>query len=1600
MSITQMSALDLHVELRPQKDNHYELTLTFNDELVPTAASATVTCTQQIQIDWERAYRHAGDATEMGRWLGELIFGAEPAERLLEQALASAAGLETAVRCRLTLPAELQSLPWETLYTSKAGLLAASEKILFSRFLRVDNYRPAVRLRREALKVSLAVAAPDGLKSYNLPRPDAASLANRLREAVGEDRLRRVPATRGGLLKTLRDGAGILCLAAHGAFPRGSREPFVFLAGERGEVARVPAADLAEDLASLDRLPRLIVLLSCHSAGSDAALGSPDEALLSLGAQLVTQGAPAVVAIRGSISFATAGEFLASFFAELRRDWVIDRAMGAARRDILERQDAWAPVLFMRLADGWLARPTAFEATFAPPPLPPDYVHRPAAHEAVVERLLPGTVSDEPQAVGITTTALTGAGGFGKTTLAQAICNDARLIEAFPDGILWLTLGERPGNLLDLVNRLTTYLSGSLATEANLVDAHQALAASTETQRLLFVVDDVWQAEHARPFLINRPGCVILLTTRNSKTLPDSAARIIVESMAREEAVALLRQGITDGSGLAWNDVAHRLGDWPLLLKLANSALRDRLRQGLNPEQAVADLIQTYDSLGITGFDVQDSQERQTAVSRSLAMSTGRLETAASYGQHVVDEVARFQELGIFAEDVDIPVETLAVYWRPFGFDEVMVRRLCQRLFDLSLLLQFDRQGDSVRLHDVIRKYLAENGLAKGLHQRLVGSYRDLSEPDWQAFPDHAYMAEYAPYHMRAADRRDDLSELLFSFAWMRCKLAVTYIKWLATDYDELGDTTQPAVRHVAEALRLIGGLISEDNEFPGQLYGRLIGAKSPQVKSLIRQIEARTDTPWLRPRLPVQGKPGGALLLKLKGLIDSSQPDLIVAVNRSGTLAAIGEGSTVSVLDLENGILLHYWIRAHADQVTAICFEPGDKYLVTAGGKRDARGRSVRQSRTRRRSPLQSHLRTRSDERMERLYPPENHVKIWSLADGALQHTLKGHEDSVTCVAASLDARVVVSGSADLTVRVWDGISGECLQTHRDHKDTILEVGVSQDGKSIISVGLDQFVQLWDEKHEKAGQFRLHSHYDIQARSHDVAINADQGVIASMTGDIILLWDVADANGVMRSYNRRDWDLDWLSGAIDRKTLGADEIIRAPGGKWFGRVAISEAGDTVVATSGPDLYVWERGKRKLRHRLRQRGGRITVLAIDGEARIAVTVSDITGVSEGVTVWDISKPAGEKKKREMGSITAVATSSQSGSVALGTSRGEVFLIDRTKGKIGAYLQRISLIRKAITKLPLLEIIFLPLLLVTLDNDDMGEDAEFAQLINKGRALWNRLVPGSLRRPVEHLIDGIDEWLSVTAITVSADGNRVAVGFDNGLVKVWRKRLLGGWALQARWRATIADDDIEQIALVDENSLLTAADFDGVATWEIKSGRLLARFEAEYVYFLRGEQMQALVASDKDFITRRTDKENDLHLRLVDLRSGQIVHEVNCAEVQAVALDRSGLVFALTDDNKNYWWDLDQGTQTVAGEAEMWDEFAGEDTLILDNKQLLLSRGSRSLEIIDVSRAEAVAKWTSLSRITTHTVDWDDKQLIFGTAAGDIQILELMNAPET
>ena len=84
------------------------------------------------------------------------------------------------------------------------------------------------------------------------------------------------------------------------------------------------------------------------------------------------------------------------------------------------------------------------------------------------------------------TTALAGAGGFGKTTLAAALCHDDDTITAFDDGVLWATLGQSP-NVQGELTRLYAALAGERPGSSDVEDAAQALAEKLEHKRCLIV---------------------------------------------------------------------------------------------------------------------------------------------------------------------------------------------------------------------------------------------------------------------------------------------------------------------------------------------------------------------------------------------------------------------------------------------------------------------------------------------------------------------------------------------------------------------------------------------------------------------------------------------------------------------------------------------------------------------------------------------------------------------------------------------------------------------------------------------------------------------------------------------------------------------------------------------------------------------------------------------------------------------------------------------------------------------------------------------------------------------------------------------------------
>ena len=334
--------------------------------------------------------------------------------------------------------------------------------------------------------------------------------------------------------------------------------------------------------------------------------------------------------------------------------------------------------------------------------LPDEYILRPEK----IHRLKNSILGEGGRSLTAITSALKGAGGYGKTTLARALCHDPEIRAAFPDGIFWTTLGEnlKPGDLVNKVKDLIYSLTQTHPPVESMEVASAELRVALEGRRLLLVLNDAWFASDLKPFLQGGSTCVRLVTTRNENVLPSDVPSVKVDAMRQEEAVQLLYHRVASTENFKQHEqalysLAQSLKEWPLLLRLVNSILRnlvDKHKQAL--PDAFAYVQRELHKRGMIAFDPEQPRERHDAVARTLEISFALLSKT---------DYDRYLKLAIFPEDADIPFELLLRLWKSDtmqDFDDVW--RVCSTLYDLSLLSSLDIHRQHIRLHDVMREYL------------------------------------------------------------------------------------------------------------------------------------------------------------------------------------------------------------------------------------------------------------------------------------------------------------------------------------------------------------------------------------------------------------------------------------------------------------------------------------------------------------------------------------------------------------------------------------------------------------------------------------------------------------------------------------------------------------------------------------------------------------------------------------------------------------------------------------------------------------------------------------------------------------------------------
>ncbi len=723
---------------------------------------------------------------------------------------------------------------------------------------------------------------------------------------------------------------------------------------------------------------------------------------------------------------------------------------------------------------------------------PEGFVDRPREMEAVIGHLVLDDRNDPVAITGV----LQGAGGFGKTALAKALCHHPRVEEAFDDGILWVTLGEQPGDLKGRIFDLIFAVTGQRPPVDELQTAIAELAKALGERRMLIVIDDVWDAAHLRPFLDGGPNCARMVTTRNQATVPAMAATVRVDAMQPDEATALLLQS----AGLAAERLeelaalAERLGDWPLMLKLLGAQLRERVCRLNEPvDRALEWVGRALTKRGLTAFDIENPTERDQGVAATLEASLSLLSE---------DERQRFAELAVFPEDAVVPLATVQTLWAATGgLDDLDSDDLARKLFGLSLLLDLDLARRSLRLHDVIRTYLLppDGGGRVALHRSLINAYQAECPEGWERGPDDGYFFQTLPHHLAELGDREALDALLLDPGWLKAKLAASGAQGLVADYQHGHGRMQELI---GRTLQLTSGILVHDRrQLLPQLLGRLMAVDDPLASVFLASARRLADRPALLTDQPSLTPPG-AVTARLKG---HGGPVRALAVLADGRLASGSSDKTVRLWDPATGAETALR-EEHTDWVRALAVLADGRL---ASGSYDGIVRlwdpvtSAETARPEGHTDWVMALAVLADGRLAS-GSHDKTVRLWDPETGRETARLEGHCGAVMALAVLADGRLA-SGSADNTVRLWDPATGAETARLEGHTDWVMALTVLTDGR-LASGSYDKTVRLWDPA-TGAETVRLEGHTDwVRA----LAVLADGRLASGSADNTVRLWDPA----------------------------------------------------------------------------------------------------------------------------------------------------------------------------------------------------------------------------------------------------------------------------------------------------------------------------------------------------------------------------------------------------------------------------------------------------------------------------------------------------------
>jgi len=461
------------------------------------------------------------------------------------------------------------------------------------------------------------------------------------------------------------------------------------------------------------------------------------------------------------------------------------------------------------------------------------------------------------------------------------------------------------------------------------------------------------------------------------------------------------------------------------------------------------------------------------------------------------------------------------------------------------------------------------------------------------------------------------------------------------------------------------------------------------------------------------------------------------------------------------------------------------------------------------------------------------NLPRIWDIKTGRELVNFPGHTDYVSFAYFSPDGTRILTTSDDGTARLWNAFTGEELLL-LEHNDWVWNAAFSPDGKRIATVSEDRAF-IWDvETGEKI--LTLNGHLST---IHTVSFSPDGAMIA--TG----------------SYDRKAILWDANTGEILFTLAGHTGII-------FSSAFSNDGKQLLTGSDDGTLRIWDVNSKH--------GEALTIPYPDGRGeKIAFLPNgQVVAAIQGSTLklWSIESGNELRDYSNDGNVTAFAISPDGSLIAVARDDFSVTLHNPASSTglrtWSAHTGRINALA------------FSP------GGKWLATASDDYKVI-----IWD-LTEGN---PANILT--LTMPVGVQAIAFNSDGTQLAIGLQNGTVRI--RDFESGEDLHI---LRGHNDVILSLAFSPNDSLLAAASLDGIASvWDVKTG-------AEK-FILEGHTNSVTALSFAPDGTRLATSSRDGSTRIWDMASGQELLNFpgNGSGINGVTFNPSGTLLVTSGDNE-------------------------------------------------------------------------------------------------